>query len=767
MPGSQGVWSGPGDWFACVSGSDPLFCFLRLCSRVVAWFSVRRSRLKVRLPDGRSVDVADGATVADVAAHIGPGLARSAIAGRVTNDDGTQIIDLNRPLPGECELKILTAGDDDADSLYVLRHSAAHVMAEAVCKLFPETKLVYGPPLEDGFYYDIDLPRSITPDDFSQIEAEMSRIIKEDRPFRRYELPFDSGMVKLRDEGSRYKIDNAERARGQALSFYVTGDREDAAFEDLCRGPHLPRTGMIQAFKVRQVSRSFYRGDVNDQPLQRIYGTAFFKKASLDAYLKQLEEAKRRDHRVIGKELGLFSVSDQVGSGLILWQPKGTIIRTELQNFLTQEMLKLGYEMVISPPIGQLDLYRTSGHYPYYENSQYPAMFETDRGKILQGTLQFAQRVRSRGALVTQKERSALSAMVLAIQEGWAPIDGVRPDMPIDDLIDRLYQALATEAGYLLRPMNCPHHIRMYASRPRSYRDLPVRLGEFGTVFRYEQSGEVSGMIRVRGFTQDDAHLFCTEDQLGEELLATVNLSRLVLETLGLTNYRVRLGTRDASTDKWVGTPEKWVQAEADLHAAAQKSGVDYCEEKGEAAFYGPKIDFLVTDCIGRSWQLGTTQVDYNLPDRFQLNYVGADNAPHVPIMIHRAPFGSMERFVGILIEHFAGAFPLWLSPVQVGIASVSEKSETYARAVHNALKNEGLRIELDLTGEKIGPKKHRFRTAKVNYILVVGEKEAKDNTVNVNDRDGRTIGNITLERFIDTCRVEIESKGSNRLSRE
>jgi len=711
------------------------------------------------------MQVADGATVADVAAQIGLGLARSAIAGRITNGGGTEIVDLQRPLPGDCDLKILTATDDDPDSLNVLRHSAAHVMAEAVCKLFPDTKLVYGPPLEDGFYYDIDLPRSITPDDFTRIESEMSRIIKEDRAFCRYELAFDNGMVKLRDEGSRYKIDNAERAGGEPLSFYVTGDPQNSDFEDLCRGPHIPRTGLIKAFKVRQVSRSYYRGDVNDQPLQRIYGTAFFKKSSLDDYLKQLEEAKLRDHRVIGKDLNLFSVSDQVGTGLILWQPKGTVIRTQLQNFLTAEMLKLGYSMVVSPPIGQLDLYRTSGHYPYYEESQYPAMFETDRGKILQGTLQFAQRVRSRGPLATQKERTALDSMVSAIQEGWSPIEGVREGMPIDELIDHLYQALATESGYLLRPMNCPHHIRLYAARPRSYRELPVRLAEFGTVFRYEQSGEVAGMIRVRGFTQDDAHLFCTDDQLGAELLATVNLTRLVLETLGLTDYRVRLGTRDASGDKWVGTQQRWAQAERDLHAAAEQSGVTYQEEKGEAAFYGPKIDFLVKDCIGRSWQLGTVQVDYNLPQRFDLSYIGSDNAPHAPIMIHRAPFGSMERFVGILIEHFAGAFPLWLSPVQVGIASVSEKSEAYARTVYDALTSAELRTELDLSSEKIGPKKHRFRAAKVNYILVVGEKEASDSTVNVNDRGGHTLGNMNLERFIDACRVEIDSKGSSKLT--
>ncbi len=721
------------------------------------------------------LEVARGAATADVAGMIGPDLARSAISGRVvprkaqsgSGPAGPTIVDLSLPLPGDCDLTILTATDKSPDSLHVLRHSAAHVMAEAICTLFPETKLVYGPPLENGFYYDIDLDRSLTPDDFARIEAEMARIIKDDRPFRRHELPRDQAMAKLRDEGSRYKIDNAARAEGDTLSFYVTGERYGENFEDLCRGPHLPSTGWIKAFKVQQVSRSFYRGDVNDQPLQRVYGTAFFKKSSLDEHLRQLEEAKRRDHRVIGRELELFTVTDQVGTGLVLWLPKGTVIRSELQRFLTAEMVKLGYDLVVTPNIGQLGLYRRSGHYPYYEDSQYPAMFESDRGKAIQATLQLAQRVCSQSGPAREKGTAGVAAMVQAVQQAWGAIPEVRADAPVDELVEKLYAALEEEQGYLLKPMNCPHHIQIYASRPRSYRDLPVRLGEFGVVYRYEQSGEVCGMTRARGFTQDDAHLFCTDDQLQGELSATVRLTQTVLETLALTDYRVRVGLRDAASEKWVGSEENWSKSEAAIRAAARESGVDYNEELGEAAFYGPKIDFVVKDCIGRSWQLGTVQVDYNLPERFDLTYVGSDNAPHRPIMIHRTPFGSMERFVGILIEHFAGAFPLWLSPVQVGVASVSEKSMAYAKAVYEAAKGAGFRVELDVGHEKIGPKKHRFRAAKVNYILVVGEKEAAEKTVNVNDRDGRTIGNLTLERVIDACREEVESKGRSRLAAE
>lgn len=717
-------------------------------------------RLLVTLPDGKHIEVAAGASTADVAAMLGPGLARVAIAGKVALEGQSRIVDLNYPLPADCTLTILTASDDCADSLYVLRHSTAHVMAEAVCKLFPEAKLVYGPPLEDGFYYDIDLSRSITPDDFPRIEEEMSRIVHDDRSFTRYELPRPQAMTKLRDEGNRYKLDNAERAEGDALSFYVTGARVGQDFEDLCRGPHVPRTGIIKAFKVRQVSRSHYRGDVNDQPLQRVYGTAFFKKASLTAYLQQLEEARKRDHRIIGRELDLFHISEQVGGGLVLWLPKGAMVRTQLQNFLTGEMMKLGYEIVYTPHVGQLGLYRCSGHYPYYEDSQYPAMFESDRGKALQSVLQLAQRVRGLVGRERDGGAAAVQSMLEAVQSGYGAIAGHAPSLTLDEVIELLYTALRDEHGYLLRPMNCPHHIQIYASRQRSYRDLPVRLAEYGTVYRYEQSGEISGMTRVRGFTQDDAHLFCTADQLGDELLTTIELTVKVLKTLRLEDYRVRVGLRDPASDKYVGSVENWGRAEAAVRRAARESGIAFTEEPGEAAFYGPKIDFVVKDCIGRSWQLGTVQADYNLPERFNLTYIGPDNAPHQPVMVHRAPFGSMERFVGILIEHFAGAFPLWLSPVQVAVASVSEKSEGFAREVFSALRQTGLRAELDVSAEKIGPKKHRLRAAKINYILVVGEQEVAARTVNVNDRNGRSFGNMALENFVAGVQTEIESKG-------
>ncbi len=724
--------------------------------------------LKVRLPDGKSLEVVDGSTTADVAAKIGPGLARAAVAARLTRDGESEIIDLHRPLPGDCDLKILTINDEDPDSLYVLRHSTAHVMAEAICKLFPDTKLVYGPPLEDGFYYDIDLARSITPDDFPRIEEEMLRIVAEDRPFCRYEMSRSEAMHKLKDEGNRYKVDNAERAEGNSLSFYVTGKNRGSNFEDLCRGPHVPSTGVAKAFKVRQVSRSHYRGDVNDQPLQRVYGTAFFKKSSLTAYLERIEEAKRRDHRVIGKELDLFHIDEAVGQGLVLWMPKGAIVRTEMQNFLTGEMLKLGYSLVYTPQIGRLKLYRTSGHFPYYKDAQYPPLYESARARVL-NDLWEACNNRGNADGLTAAEQASLSELE-SIDKRFAERLHERkynsgPGMGLHNR--RVIEELLEESdGYLLRPMNCPHHIKIYAARPRSYRDLPFRLAEYGTVYRYEQSGEIGGLTRVRGFTQDDAHLFCTVDQLGAELLTTVKLTTKVLETLQLSDYRVRVGLRDPHSDKYVGSAENWARSEEAVRSAARESGIPFTEEIGEAAFYGPKIDFMVKDCIGRSWQLGTVQADYNLPQRFDLTYIGADNKAHRPVMVHRAPFGSMERFVGILIEHFDGAFPLWLSPVQVAVATVSEKSDAYAHRVFQTLQTAGLRAELDLSSEKIGPKKHRLRAAKVNYILVVGEQEAAANAVNVNDREGATLGNMPLENFIAACRTEIESKGSKRVGK-
>jgi len=716
--------------------------------------------LRVTLPDGNVLEVTDGATSSEVVAQIGPGLSKAAIAATVTVDGISEVCDLARPLPGDCQLSVLTAKDDHPESLRILRHSAAHVMAEAVCNLFPKAELVYGPPLEDGFYYDLDLDRSLSSDDFEAIEAEMRRIVDEDRPFRRYELPRDQAMDKLQVEGNRYKIDNAERAEGDTISFYVTGEEPGQSFEDLCRGPHVPSTGRIGAFKVRQVSRSHYRGDVNDQPLQRVYGTAFFKPKSLKVFLEQLEQAKKRDHRLIGRELDIFSISLEVGSGLVLWHPQGAVVRMLLENFMRGELILRGYKPVYTPHIARLDLFRTSGHYPYYEDSQFPPMHETDRGRTLFSLLHLTQRAAKHTTDRREASMQPVRKLAQAVLDIWGPIEGFQSDASPERMIEILQRELVSEDGYLLKPMNCPHHIHIYKSQPRSYRDLPIRLAEFGTVHRYEQSGELGGMVRVRGFTQDDAHLFCTPEQLEEELRITVELTQLVLTTLDFTGYRVRLGLRDPSSTKWVGVPEQWDLAENNIRSVVRELGLEHSEEAGEATFYGPKIDFLVRDCLGREWQLGTVQVDYTLPERFDLNYIGSDNQPHRPIMIHRAPFGSMERFVGILIEHFAGAFPLWLAPMQVGVVSISDKSADYARQVYEQCLSFGLRAQLDVSADKIGPKKHRLRGQRVPYILVVGEQEAQGQTVNVNDRDGKTMGTYPVGNFLEGCRVEIETKG-------
>jgi threonyl-tRNA synthetase len=707
---------------------------------------------QITLPDGKVLDVPAGATVLDVAVMISPGLARVAIAAKL--DD--TVVDLSTPVTSNSRLSILKADAENPDSLQVLRHSCAHVMAEAVCSLFPQAKLVYGPPVENGFYYDIDLDRPLSQDDFAAIEARMTEIVKADRPFTRYEMNRDEGMAKLRQEGNRYKVDNADRAEG-ALSFYVTGTSRGTDFEDLCRGPHVPSTGRIGAFKVMQVSGAYYRGDQNEKQLQRVYGTAWPTPKDLRKYLDQLEEAKKRDHRKIGQELGLFVIDSLVGSGLILWKPRGAVIRYQLESFLRSELARLGYSAVYTPQIGKLGLYRTSGHFPYYKDSQFPPLYENDLQKAL-NLLWERARARTEHAPASQEELAAIEQLrgldapltdeLLAASE-----QGKQP------LLKRIEAALEVSDGYLLRPMNCPHHIRIFASEHRSYRDLPIRLAEFGTVYRYEQSGELSGMTRVRGFTQDDAHLFCRPDQLLDEITGCVNLTRQVLDMLGLKDYRVRIGLRDPSSSKYVGSDENWSLAEQAVRTAVQSSGMPYCEEQGEAAFYGPKIDFVVKDCIGRDWQLGTVQVDYNLPERFDLSYIGSDNTAHRPVMIHRAPFGSMERFVGILIEHFAGAFPLWLAPVQVFVASVSEKSAEYAQGVRDRLFQAGLRVELDVSAEKIGPKKHYARKLKIPYTLVVGEREAAEGSVNVNDRSGKTVGNQTVETFISGCLKQVNER--------
>ncbi len=717
----------------------------------------------ITLPDGKQLTVKDNATVYDVAAEIGPGLAKAAIGGTTTIDGKRTIVDLHKPLPGDCELSILTAKDEDPESLELLRHSAAHVMAEAICTLYPDTKLAYGPALADGFYYDLDTEHNITPADFEKIEAEMTRIVKEDRPFRCYSMSREEAMPKLKAEGNRFKVDNAERAEGDLLSFYVTGDKAGSNFEDLCRGPHVPSTGVIKAFKLRQVSGSYYRGDVNEQQLQRVYGTAFFKKKSLTEYERQVEEAKKRDHRVLGKELDLFTLSPEVGSGLVLWEPNGSLIRIMLENFIKVELILGGYKPVFTPHIGRLDLYRTSGHYPYYEDSQFPALYETDRGRSLSCLRNVLKRTKESTGEAREEGLKKAQTLASAIKEVFGDIGGVECYGCAEEMADGVDNQLAQEEGYLLKPMNCPHHIHIYKASPRSYRDLPVRLAEFGTVYRYEQSGELGGMVRVRGFTQDDAHIFCTADQLRAELRKTVELTQLVLSTLEFKDYRVRIGLRDPSSAKYTGDSAAWDRAEQDIRNIIKELNIEATEEEGEAAFYGPKIDFVVKDCIGREWQLGTVQVDYNLPERFDISYVGSDNKEHRPVMIHRAPLGSLERFVGILIEHFAGAFPLWLSPIQVAIATVSEKSEEYARQVESRLLEAGLRVQVDTSSEKIGPKKHRLRALKIPYILVVGENEAAENTVNINDRNGANMGSYPLENFVEWCLIEIQTKGKER----
>jgi len=709
--------------------------------------------VKVKLPDGQFREVSAGVSVAEVLREVNPRAAREAVAAKL---DG-EIVDLAARLPdGEVDLRALTIDDDDG--LYVARHSCAHVMAEAICALWPQTRLVYGPPVENGFYYDIDLDHSLTPADFEQIEAKMAEIVKSDRPFTRYEMPRAEAMEKLRREGNPYKLDNAERAAGDTLSFYVTGQPGNERFEDLCRGPHVPSTSRVGAFKIMQVAGAYHHGDAAGPVLQRVYGTTWPNKKALQAYLQLLEEAKKRDHRRIGQELGLFTISPLVGSGLVLWKPKGAIIRGILEDVLRRELLARGYQVVYTPQIGRLELYRTSGHFPYYKDSQYPPLFESERARQINELWELARAAGGERA----SEAELASYERIARQYGDVRRAGYPADAPVDDRLARITSWLAVADGYLVRPMNCPHHIQIFASDPHSYRDLPVRMAEFGQVYRFEQSGEISGMTRVRSFVQDDAHIFCTPEQLPREIDDCVDLSKYVLGLIGLSDYRVRVSLRDDHSDKWVGSRENWELAETALRRAVQDSGLDYTEEQGEAAFYGPKIDFIVRDCLGREWQLGTVQVDYNLPKRFGLVYIGDDNAEHQPIMVHRALFGSLERFVGILIEHFAGKFPLWLAPDQVRVCTVSEKSAEYAKGVFSALRQAGLRAELDDGDDRIGAKIRKATLMKVPYILVIGEQEAANQAVNVRTRDGQQLGSCALAQFLAACAKEIETRGKS-----
>jgi threonyl-tRNA synthetase len=683
---------------------------------------------RITLPDGSVKEFDRPVTAGEVAASIGPGLAKAALGAKV---DG-ELCDLSTRITKDAKLGIVAtkakgATAPDADALYLLRHSCAHVMAEAIQRLFPGVQLVYGPPLENNFYYDMLFPTSggagkaMSTEDFPRVEAEMAKIIAEDRPFTRYEMPMDAGLAKLKGEGSKFKLDNAERAieaGSKELSWYATG-QPGKDWEDLCRGPHVPSTGKIGAFKILSLASSYWKGDEKLDRLTRVYGTAFASKPELDAYLSQIEEAKKRDHRVIGKHLRLFHIDEMVGQGLVLWTPNGAVIRQELQNFIGEELRRQGYHQVFTPNIGKLELYKTSGHFPYYQDSQYPPILEHDSLKDL--------------------ATEGCSCAELANRMKSGEID-----------------------GYLLRPMNCPHHVRIYASQQRSYRELPVRLCEFGTVYRWEQSGEIGGMTRVRGFTQDDAHLFCREDQVAEELQGCLSLVKLIFTTLDIKEYRVRVGLRDPSSDKYIGEPSNWDKAEAACRDAAKSLGVPFSEEQGEAAFYGPKIDFVVKDVIGRSWQLGTVQVDYNLPKRFGLEYIGSDNHVHQPVMIHRAPFGSFERFIGCLIEHFGGAFPTWLAPEQVRVLTISEKSEAWGREVLGMLKHAGVRVTLDDSPERIQGKIKAATEWKIPYLLVVGERDAEAKAVSVRARGVQeNLGAMGASEFVAAVSEEIKTRSS------
>ncbi len=570
-----------------------------------------------------------------------------------------------------------------------LRHSASHVLAAAVLRLYPEAKLDIGPPTENGFYYDFDLEHKFTQEDLEKIEATMREVIKENQRFERIETSREEAEKLIRERGQEaYKLGRLEDIpEGDTVSFYRNGE-----FVDLCAGTHVNYTKKIKAFKLLSVAGAYHRGDEKNKQLQRIYGTAFPTKQELEDYLERLEEARKRDHRKLGRELKLFHIDEAVGQGLILWTPAGAILRQELQTFIASELRKQGYEQVFTPHIGKLGLYRTSGHFPYYKESQFSPIVDHEALESL------------------AHEGCSCAELSNRLDEG-----------KID--------------GYLLKPMNCPMHIKIFDSQPRSYRDLPVRLAEFGTVYRWEQSGELNGMTRVRGFTQDDAHLFCTEDQLGAEIQGCLELVKTVFTTLGMKDYRVRVGLRDPDSSKYTGEPALWDRAEAALREAVKTLGVDYAEEPGEAAFYGPKIDFVVKDVIGREWQLGTVQVDYNLPRRFGLSYVGADNKDHVPVIIHRAPFGSMERFTGVLIEHFAGNFPVWLAPEQVRLLPITDDQLPFAEELERTLKAAGIRCAIDRHSDKFGAKVRRAELDKIPHMFVLGKKEVETGKITLRSR--------------------------------
>ncbi len=663
--------------------------------------------VQVTWSDGESEPIAEGVTIEDVL-RARFGKRHKCVAAKM---DGVQV-GLSTQIRHDVELEPIEADSDDGE--HIIRHSCAHLLAQAVTELFPDAKPTIGPATEHGFYYDFDM-EPISDEDLRRIEKRMKEIVRSNIPIAREEHSDTSLKNLFRHNQFKIEIINNRLEAGDGSTIYRQDD-----FYDLCLGPHVPRTSALQHFRLMSSSQAYWRADSTRERLVRIHGLAYASKERLKSRILLLEEAKKRDHRRLGRDLELFHIDEKVGQGLILWTPRGSILRQELQNFISYHLQRQGYKQVFTPHIGKLNLYRTSGHFPYYQDSQYPPLIERD-------------------------------LMAKLADEGCT----------CGELSNRMESG--NIEGYLLKPMNCPHHVQLYSSKARSYRDLPLRLAEFGTVYRWEQSGEISGMTRVRGFTQDDAHLFVTEEQIAGELHGCIELVEHIFSTLGMTDYRVRVGLRDSDSSKYVGESDKWDKAENACVRAAEGLGVSFSREPGEAAFYGPKIDFVVRDVIGREWQLGTVQVDYNLPDRFDLTYIGKDGGKHRPVMIHRAPFGSLERFCGVLIEHFEGKFPTWLSPTQVHILTISEKHKKSARSLLEFLENKGFRVELDDTDATIGKKIRTHRAMRPAYILVLGDDEIENKTVSVRNRLGKQESGIPLDRFVELLEEEIKSKEINQ----
>lgn len=634
--------------------------------------------VKLELPNGSVIEVEKGITLIEVAGKIGPKLKKEALAGKI---DG-KLVDLSTPVLKDAKVEIVTFSSPEGPE--ILRHSVAHAMALAVMNLYPDIKFGIGPSIEDGFYYDFDLPVSLTPDELEKIERQMNKIIQDDLEFVREELPKEEAIKFFSSLNQSYKIELIKEVEEKTVSLYRLGD-----FVDLCRGPHVSSTGKIHAFKLLNVAGAYWRGDEKRPMLQRIYGTAFDSKKSLDDYLYRLEEAAKRDHRKLGKELELFSISEEFGAGLVLWHPKGALIRKIIEDFWREEHLKRGYEFLMTPHIARVELWKTSGHWDFYRENMY-------------------------------------SPMEVENQE------------------------------YVIKPMNCPAHILVYKSRTRSYREFPLRWAELGTVYRYERSGVLHGLLRVRGFTQDDAHIFCRIDQIEEEILGAIDLTLYMLGTFGFKEYDVYLSTRP---EKYVGTLEHWEEATNALKSALTKCGLSYQIDPGEGVFYGPKIDIKIKDALGRAWQCTTIQVDFNIPERFDITYMGEDNREHQPIMIHRAILGSLERFMGCLIEHYAGAFPLWFSPVQVIVLPIADRHNEGAKEILIKLKKAGLRTEIDLRSESVNKKIRDAQIKKIPYMLIIGNKELESSTLAVRDRSGKDRRDVTLVEFLNELKDEIEKK--------